>query len=385
MHISNFRPVKRVRDVVRIFARVARRDAGRARDGRRWTRAAAAEEEARTLGVTDSVFFLGKIDAVAPLLAGADVFLLPTEKESFGLSALEALASGTPVVGSDAGGLPEVVANGDTGLLYPVGDVESMAAGVLSIITDDARASSDAPGWRRRRARAILARRCRLAVRATVSLDNQRISGQPLIVPTTFQALVLGLLQGLAEFLPVSSSAHLALAPWHTRMARSRSLVRCRTALRHARGGAVVFPERVGVTGPCARRRSSRRAASRRSSRSGAAFLVVATIPGGIAGLLLEKKAESAFRNPAIIATALIVMGVVLWIVDRAARADRTINSMTWRDAILIGVAQIFALIPGVSRSGSTITAGERWESIATAQRRSAFSSACRSSPPRRC
>jgi glycosyltransferase involved in cell wall biosynthesis len=86
-----------------------------------------------------SVFFLGKIEAVAPLLAQADIFLLPTLNESFGLSALEAMATEVPVVGTDAGGLPEVVTNGKTGLLYPVGDIESMAAGTLSILTEPGR------------------------------------------------------------------------------------------------------------------------------------------------------------------------------------------------------------------------------------------------------
>jgi len=139
MHISNFRAVKRVRDVVRIFAKVAARTPSvlvMVGDG---PERPAAEEEARALGVSNSVFFLGKIETVAPLLASADVFLLPTSSESFGLSALEAMASGVPVVGSDSGGLPEVVTNGVTGLLYPVGDVDSMAAGVLSIITDPSR------------------------------------------------------------------------------------------------------------------------------------------------------------------------------------------------------------------------------------------------------
>lgn len=139
MHISNFRAVKRVRDVVRIFAKVAAKTPSvlvMVGDG---PERPAAEEEARALGVSNSVFFLGKIETVAPLLASADVFLLPTSSESFGLSALEAMASGVPVVGSDSGGLPEVVTNGVTGLLYPVGDVDSMAAGVLSIITDPIR------------------------------------------------------------------------------------------------------------------------------------------------------------------------------------------------------------------------------------------------------
>jgi N-acetyl-alpha-D-glucosaminyl L-malate synthase BshA len=139
MHISNFRAVKRVRDVVRIFAKVQAEIPSvlvMVGDG---PERPAAEEEARALGVGNSVFFLGKIETVAPLLASADVFLLPTSSESFGLSALEAIASGVPVVGTDSGGLPEVVTNGVTGLLYPVRDIDSMAAGVLSIITDPSR------------------------------------------------------------------------------------------------------------------------------------------------------------------------------------------------------------------------------------------------------
>ena len=138
MHISNFRPVKRVIDVVRIFARVRAQIPSvlvMVGDG---PDRVDAEDEARLLGVQDDVRFLGKIDAVAPLLASADLFLLPSQSESFGLSALEALASGVPVIGSRAGGLVEVVTEGETGALRPVGDVEGMAQAAVSILGDQA-------------------------------------------------------------------------------------------------------------------------------------------------------------------------------------------------------------------------------------------------------
>lgn len=136
MHVSNFRPVKRVKDVVRIFARVAEQVPSvlmMVGDG---PDRVDAEAEARALGVHDSVFFLGKIDTVAPLLAGADLFLLPSASESFGLSALEALASGVPVVGTDTAGIPEVIRDGETGVLRPVGDVEGMAQAAIDILSD---------------------------------------------------------------------------------------------------------------------------------------------------------------------------------------------------------------------------------------------------------
>ena len=139
IHISNFRPVKRVRDVVRVFARVrAELPSVLVMVGDGPDRVD-AEEEARHLGLENEVAFLGKIDAVAPLLAGSDLFLLPSENESFGLSALEALASGVPVVASRAGGIPEVVDDGVTGALAAVGDVEAMAAAAIAILRDGAR------------------------------------------------------------------------------------------------------------------------------------------------------------------------------------------------------------------------------------------------------
>jgi N-acetyl-alpha-D-glucosaminyl L-malate synthase BshA len=138
MHVSNFRPVKRVRDIIRIFAKVRRALPSvlvMVGDGPERVQ---AEEEAVDLGVQDEVFFLGKIDAVAPLLANADLFLLPSQTESFGLSALEALACGVPVVASRAGGIPEVVQDGVTGALREVGDVDGMADAAIAILTDRA-------------------------------------------------------------------------------------------------------------------------------------------------------------------------------------------------------------------------------------------------------
>ena len=137
MHISNFRPVKRVSDVVQVFARVNAQvpsvlvmvGDGPERHG--------AEQLAKELGVEDNVQFLGKIDNVAPLVGSADLFLLPTNAESFGLSALEALASGTPVIGTNVGGLPEVVKSGRTGVLCGVGDVDGMSQAAIDLLKDE--------------------------------------------------------------------------------------------------------------------------------------------------------------------------------------------------------------------------------------------------------
>jgi N-acetyl-alpha-D-glucosaminyl L-malate synthase BshA len=138
MHVSNFRPVKRVLDVVRTFAEVRAALASVlvfVGDG---PDRPAAEELVADLGLTRDVRFLGKVDAVADLLRCADLFLLPSESESFGLAALEALACGVPVVASDVGGLPEVVVDG-AGVLVPRGDVRAMAARALELLGDPAR------------------------------------------------------------------------------------------------------------------------------------------------------------------------------------------------------------------------------------------------------
>lgn len=174
---------------------------------------------------------------------------------------------------------------------------------------------------------------------------------------TPLQAIALGVVQGLSEFLPISSSAHLTLVPWllgwedpglafdvalhfGTLLAvvwyfRLEWLALIRAAWGIITTGRVETPEKRRVI-----------------------YLIIATIPGGIGGLLLQSKAESAFRSPQIVAIALIIMGIVLWIVDKAVDQRRVLGEMRWVDSLLIGLSQVIALIPGVSRSGSTITTG---------------------------
>jgi N-acetyl-alpha-D-glucosaminyl L-malate synthase BshA len=137
LHVSNFRPVKRPLDVVRIFERVLREAPAVLLMVGEGPERASAQALARRLGLAERVRFLGRQDRIEELTGIADVFLLPSELESFGLSALEALACGVPVVGSDAGGLPEVVKHTETGFLLPVGDIEGMAARTIEILKDE--------------------------------------------------------------------------------------------------------------------------------------------------------------------------------------------------------------------------------------------------------
>lgn len=176
-------------------------------------------------------------------------------------------------------------------------------------------------------------------------------------MPTTFQALVLGLLQGLGEFLPISSSAHLALAPWLLHWPDPG--LAFDVALHFGTLVAVLWyfrHEWVSLARAAWQIVTTRKIVTIEQRR--ALYVIIATIPGGIFGLLLEKKAETTLRNPALIATALIIMGVILWVVDRVRPEARDMNQLRASDAIWIGLAQAFALIPGVSRSGATITAG---------------------------
>lgn len=137
-HISNFRPVKRISDVVHIFQKVQEQLPARlllAGDG---PDRAIVERLARDLGICHKIIFTGKVRETAPILELSDLFLLPSETESFGLAALEAMAEGVPVVSSNTGGIPEVNIDGFSGFTSDVGDVDSMAENAIKILKDKA-------------------------------------------------------------------------------------------------------------------------------------------------------------------------------------------------------------------------------------------------------
>ncbi len=138
-HVSNFREVKRVKDVIRVFSRIRRAMPATLLMIGDGPDRLDAQQEARELGVADDVRFLGRLDSVADLLRATDLFLLPSQTESFGLAALEAMACGAPVVATRAGGLPEVIDDGVSGILEPVGSVEAMGRRAVDILRSPAR------------------------------------------------------------------------------------------------------------------------------------------------------------------------------------------------------------------------------------------------------
>lgn len=139
IHISNFRPVKRVTDVVDIFARVVKEVPSKLLFVGEGPDLSKVIYQVRELGLMDKVLFCGKQDDVAQIISLADVMLLPSEKESFGLVALEAMACGVPTVGSNAGGIPELITHGETGYLAPIGETELMAHYVVELLKDEAK------------------------------------------------------------------------------------------------------------------------------------------------------------------------------------------------------------------------------------------------------
>jgi undecaprenyl-diphosphatase len=172
------------------------------------------------------------------------------------------------------------------------------------------------------------------------------------------QAIVLGIVQGLAEFLPISSSAHLILVPWV--LGWDDPGLAFDVALHWGTLFAVLFVfwrDWIRLVGAGLRSIGDRRLLDT-SDRRLFWGLVVATIPGAIVGKLLGDKAEETLRSPLLIAGTMSLMGVLLWAADIAGKKDRLAEQMPMSHAFGIGIAQAFALIPGVSRSGSTITLG---------------------------
>lgn len=185
------------------------------------------------------------------------------------------------------------------------------------------------------------------------------------------QPVVMGIVQGLGEFLPISSSAHLILVPWFfgwqggsidsltfdvalhlgTLVALLGYFWRDWLGLLRAVPGTMAWALRF-LRGD----RTSKRTPDEHILSS----IVLATIPGAVIGVLLEKVAERELRAPLLIAVTLAVMGVLLYAVDRWRGQTKPLDLISWRDSLLIGLAQACALIPGVSRSGGTITMG-RW------------------------
>jgi len=136
LHVSNFRPVKRSLDVIAIFAAIARRLPARLLLVGEGPELQRAEAFAEGLGLKNRVHALGQRSDIERILPCADLLLLPSESESFGLAALEAMACGVPPVASDVGGIPEVVEDGKSGILCPVGDVDGMAGRALALLED---------------------------------------------------------------------------------------------------------------------------------------------------------------------------------------------------------------------------------------------------------
>lgn len=137
IHISNFREVKRTPDVIKIFAQLVTKVGARLimiGDG---PERAKCLELAQELDISGRIAFLGSFPNIEDMLAISDLFLLPSAKESFGLVALEAMASGLPVIGSNIGGIPELILDGETGFIHPLGDVESMASSAIKLLSND--------------------------------------------------------------------------------------------------------------------------------------------------------------------------------------------------------------------------------------------------------
>ena len=167
---------------------------------------------------------------------------------------------------------------------------------------------------------------------------------------SVYQAIVLGIVQGLTEFLPVSSSGHLILVPWLLKWQEDPGLAFDVVLHLGTLLALLVFYWREWLD------MAMSLVNGNRVQRRLLFLLIVASIPGAIIGVLLEKQAETIFRSPILIAVTLATMGILLWAADAVGSKKRKIGDLTFVDAIVIGFSQALAIIPGVSRSGATIT-----------------------------
>jgi undecaprenyl-diphosphatase len=176
------------------------------------------------------------------------------------------------------------------------------------------------------------------------------------------QAIILGLTQGATEYAPVSSSGHLILVPWlfDWSIVENPELNKTFDVALHMGTllGALIYFRNDVATYLAAWVRSIRRRSVEGTDERLAWALVLGTIPGVVVGVLLEDVIEEHLGQPWLIAVMLAVFGIVLYVVDRRALADRTIDDVTPRRGLILGLAQAAALQPGVSRSGVTMTAG---------------------------
>ncbi len=173
-----------------------------------------------------------------------------------------------------------------------------------------------------------------------------------------FQAFVLGMVQGLGEFLPISSSAHLIITPWLFKWPDPG--LGFDVALHWGTLLAVLLYFRSDIwhliKGFLASLHRSSRDFENNIYQKLSWLIIIASIPGAVFGKLLESKAEQAFRNPLLIAATLALFGLILFIADYGSTEEKNLNRVSKKDALLIGLSQAVALVPGVSRSGATIT-----------------------------
>lgn len=184
-----------------------------------------------------------------------------------------------------------------------------------------------------------------------------------------YQPVAMGIVQGLGEFLPISSSAHLILVPWlfgwHGGVIDSLTFdvalhigTLVSLVVYFWKDWLLLLRAVPGLFEWSLAKLQGNRRRTRTQTEHILSSVIIATIPGALIGLVLERVAEDALRTPLLIAVTLTIMGVLLYVVDRWRPQAKPLEVISWRDSLLIGLAQACALIPGVSRSGGTITMG---------------------------